>query len=191
MPSWFGTPIAISIGVTHAPPQFSVRRIAWAGLALDGPRVVADTVRIREVLGNDAVIVIANDGQSPVSVIRQLVKTGARALLVLADANQTAVLSPILKAACSLATFRHIVLLHDGSEPHPGWIGSSAILMLRDEPGMSETIEAITAHKQSSKTNRVRKVSPLAARRARLIDSAPLLSRTHPCSDSPCLDSHE
>lgn len=149
--------------VTHAPPQFNASRATratWAGLAVRSEQLHNDERVLRDVLGHDAAIVVVDSDEPPVASVRRLVRSGASAILVVADAYRADCLKPLLQVACSLASFRRIVLLHESQADIASWFQGTAILLLRDDAVVRASIRAIVAHDQLQTLTRVRPVEP-------------------------------
>lgn len=149
--------------VTHAPPQFNASRATrstWAGLAVQSEQLHNDERVLRDVLGHDAAIVVVDSDEPSLAGVRRLVRTGASAILVVADAYRAECLKPLLQVACSLASFRRIVLLHESQADIASWLQGTAILLLRDDAVVRACIRAIVAQDQLQNLQRIRPVEP-------------------------------
>jgi len=118
---------------------------AWTGLLLDSPRSPTDEEVLRQVLGEDARVVVINESVTTEGAIRRLMQAGATNILTIANHDQARLFAPILHVARSLASFKRIVLLYESESDIGVLFGHDGVLYLRDCPQVRGTLKELVA----------------------------------------------
>ena len=115
-----------------ASSQHSTLPHTWTGLLLDSMKRPADIAAIRQILGENAQVIVVRESDLPSHTLRCLLQTGATNILASSSNIGAVVLMPLLKAASAFGSIRRVVLLHDMDVDSIATLEHTGILLLRD-----------------------------------------------------------
>ncbi|MFA6045554.1 MAG: hypothetical protein WC718_11260 [Phycisphaerales bacterium] len=104
----------------------------WAGLIAASSRNDQETRTLQDLLGDDAPILIVEPGELPHDAIRELISRRIVNVVAMTDREGLATVEPILSLASTLASFRRLVVLHDGTVNGVDYLLQHGVLILRD-----------------------------------------------------------
>lgn len=107
---------------------------AWTGLLLDSMKRPADIAAIRQILGENAQLIVVRETDPPAHTLRCLLQTGATNILASSSNLGAVVLMPLLRTVSSFASLRRVVLLHDMDVDSLSSVETGGVLLLRDCP---------------------------------------------------------
>lgn len=106
----------------------------WAGLIAASGHDERDATTIRELLGENATLLVLQAGDLPFDTIRELISRRIVNVLAVTDSEGLTRLEPVLTKASTLASFRRLVVLHDETCEGLNELISRGVLLLRDCP---------------------------------------------------------
>lgn len=86
---------------------------------------------LREILGAGAPVLLVDPQDSVFATVHRMVATGATGIVALAHERDDARFAPLLRVACSLASFRRVVVQHDDA-PLEAVRHVPGLILLRD-----------------------------------------------------------
>ena len=104
----------------------------WAGLIAASSHNEDDTRTLQELLGNEAPILIVQPGDLPQDAVRVLISRKFVNVIAITDSAGLAAVTPILSLASTMASFRRLLVLHDGSSEGLDQLVRGGVLILRD-----------------------------------------------------------
>lgn len=105
---------------------------AWAGLVIETAARATESVELREILGDDAFVLVLRPDEPALEAIRKIVRSRSSCLLTFMRAGAAPALAPLLTIATSLTSLRRIVVLHDASFDAESVLPTRGILLMRD-----------------------------------------------------------
>lgn len=117
----------------------------WIGLLLGEFEHPLDADVIRQILGNDARMLLVGPHESPFATVHRMVGSGASSVVAVVRDEGASALAPLLRVASSLASFRRIVVIHDAAEME-SLIGLPGIVLLRDCPEIRSYLRDLVQH---------------------------------------------
>lgn len=117
----------------------------WVGLLIDTPRRETDEGILREVLGNESLLLVVRESDATLESVRRLLQSKASSILTVMGDRHAPVLASLLNIAGSLSSFRKIVVLHDASADGLRPFQDRGILMLRDCPEVRDALQTLVA----------------------------------------------
>lgn len=115
----------------------------WTGVLVDSARRLSDEARLREVLGNEPVVVVLRDSEPPLQSIRAILRARSASILALMSEHGSGTLDAFLKLAGTLASLRRIVVLHGDTTLGVGVFRKGGVLLVRDCPQTREALRVL------------------------------------------------
>jgi hypothetical protein len=118
--------------------------VSWLGLLLGDSAEPIDVRALREILGAGAPVLLVDPQDSVFATVHRMVSTGATGIVALAHERDDARFAPLLRVACSLASFRRVIVLHDDA-PLEAVRHVPGLILLRDCEAGRDALREIVA----------------------------------------------
>lgn len=115
----------------------------WLGLVLESSGCAAQQGVLREILGNESVLLVVRKSQSMLEAIGETLDSGATSILTVAGDDRVPELRHLVHALCNLSSIRRVVVLHDATTEAAQLFESIGILMLRDSRDVRAALRAL------------------------------------------------
>jgi hypothetical protein len=159
----------------------------WAGLLIEAPGHTADENNLREILGNDAVVLVVRGTDAAIDSVRKIVGSRSSCILTEAGSGLLPELTPLLNIAASLSSLRRIVVLHDASvEPDQSML-RRGVLMLRDCPEVRSALTALVAKEMGTGLEAGMRVNAGQSQSARCDESDTQIEPSHALAFEACV----
>lgn len=149
--------------MTH--PSFQQAN-TWAGLMTGGAHAPADIATLQAILGAEAPMIFMEPGLQAVDVVRQLVSRRVTGVLTIAHQEGLRQLASVLRVCSSLANFRRVVVLRDGTLHDDDALDGMPVLVLRDCEEVRRTLRQLAQPEPVALPAQTAEAAPAAAHAA-------------------------